>query len=900
MSSASSILIMPGTTGAPSTAAGGGRSTTIKTFEPSAEQIEIRRQYQLGNNVKILAHAGSGKSSTFLLIAKSDPTKRFLLLTYNKKLQLEMANEALRQGIFNIEIRTYHSACGRAYGQLLSDDVKFINALKGEPLMMHLLRADVLMLDETQDMSIPYYLFVEKIVKSFPNLQVLSVGDRLQAINDYLKARVEFLINCHLLPGFSSSSNRPWAECTLSTSYRLTPALATFINNHLGLEFTKTQSTTAGSTSTASSSTISSTPSSSTIIDPNALNGGERGAKLPVIGGNTRVPNLKPRYVVPKYNEVPREIGRLAKEAITKYGLENVIIIAAGTNSILDSDSKNPLSITVREHLVGVPIYLAKADEVLDAKITKGKLAIGTWNSVKGQERDCVIVVGFDESYFKYYGTDWKDPVRIPNILYVAATRAIKELILIADPNKTLRTMKLSRLTHDVQVTGGKILRKAKIRGGDSGMQLVDAVTPRLTQPKVGGDPLEEKKKKTTFTVTELFRHMDPDTQYQLDQMISQNVVETRTRAPKPDTSKMKNHEQRFKVDFNEGKYCESVNFLYGLVVPAIVELKMKGYSQFAKEAHIPRIVENLDNVQPFEYCITRAAYESFPEFFWDQIRRAYAIEPTKRDPLQWFHLAIAETIFNENGHHTARQINNYRWIDEEFLKDAVGCVIEAMSKTSDNTNKSNTADDKSGKLLGADDDEVIITGDNFTMVQSATSATVEIGERKKKRKYEDSKPGGAKLGNEDSGGSSSAFKCKFVKQVGEYEIAGIAPYVDYGTDQVWDFRCVSDLSGEHVMQLACCLALSGRKVGKLHLLLSGRIVEVRLLVSGTKFLETALSRFDKKEVNDLLLDIANFRARIASGASSSSSSTIVSTSSMVPAVAPVAIPSRMMKHLNF
>lgn len=889
MSSTPSCVITPLST--TSTTSASGRSTTIKTFEPSAEQIEIRRQYQLGNNVKILAHAGSGKSSTFLLIAKSDPTRRFLLLTYNKKLQLEMANEALRQGIFNIEIRTYHSACGRAYGQLLSDDVKFINALKSEPLMMHLLRADVLMLDETQDMSIPYYLFVEKIVKSFPNLQVLSVGDRLQAINDYLKARVEFLINCHLLPGFSSASNRLWAECTLSTSYRLTPAVATFINNHLGLEFTtqETQSKTTGSVSStfsgqsSVSSIPSSTPSSSTIIDPNALNGGQRGAKLPVIGGNTRVPNLKPRYVVPKYNEVPREIGRIAKEAIAKYGLENVIIIAAGTNSILDSDSKNPLSITVREHLVGVPIYLAKTDEVLDAKITKGKLAIGTWNSVKGQERDCVIVIGFDESYFKYYGTDWKDPERIPNILYVAATRAIKELILIADPSKTLRTMKLSRLSRDVQVTGGKILRKVR---GSTIEQLVDAPVPRLFQSKVGGEPLEDKKKKTTFTITELFRHMDPDTQHLLDGMIKigavddgrGSITELRTRAPKQETSKMRNHEQRFKVDFNEGKYCESVNFLYGLVVPAIVELKMKGYSQFAKQAHIPRIVQNLDKVEPFDYCITQQAYDSFPDLFWDQIRRAYAIDPAKRDPLQWFHLAIAETIFNENGHHTARQINNYRWIDEEFLKDAVSCVIEAMSKKSDNTN------DKSADKLD-DEDEVSITGDNFTMVKSKAGKTVEVSERKKKRKYEDSKQSA-----NGAGSTESSFKCKFVKQVGEYEIAGVAAYVDPVADQIWDFRCVSDLSGEHVMQLACCLALSGRKVGKLHLLLSGRIVEVRLLVSCTKFLETALSRFDKKEVNDLLLDIANFRARIATGASSS----------LPPALPIVPIPTKMMKHLNF
>lgn len=202
------------------------------------------------------------------------------------------------------------------------------------------------------------------------------------------------------------------------------------------------------------------------------------------------------------------------------------------------------------------------------------------------------------------------------------------------------------------------------------------------------------------------------------------------------------------------------------------------------------------------------------------------------------------------------------------------------------------------------DDDEVVITGDNFTMVQSKS----ETSERKKKRKYEDTTTRCT---------ASSSFKCKFVKQVGEYEIAGVAAYVDPVLDQVWDFRCVSDLSGEHVMQLACCLALSGRKVGKLHLLLSGRIVEVRLLVSGTKFLETALSRFDKKEVNDLLLDIANFRARITASASSGSSSSTMSTgsgssyysssssssaitipsSSMAPIVP---ISSKMMKHLNF
>ena len=85
---------------------------------PSDEQEVIIDSFRRGNNVTIDAVAGSGKTTTLfhLALEASKEKRRTLLVTYNKALQVEVTERANQINLSKwIEIRTIHSACGRAY-----------------------------------------------------------------------------------------------------------------------------------------------------------------------------------------------------------------------------------------------------------------------------------------------------------------------------------------------------------------------------------------------------------------------------------------------------------------------------------------------------------------------------------------------------------------------------------------------------------------------------------------------------------------------------------------------------------------------------------------------------------------------------------------------------------------
>lgn len=142
------------------------RTGPVKELPPaSPEQICILNDFERGKNIQILAVAGAGKSTSLLACAQRVPEKTCLVLTYNKRLQVDVSNRIEECGIDNTHVRTYHSAAGIAFGQVIRTDTQFIEALRKEPENLRALYCDVLMLDEVQDMSVQYYLFVQLLVE---------------------------------------------------------------------------------------------------------------------------------------------------------------------------------------------------------------------------------------------------------------------------------------------------------------------------------------------------------------------------------------------------------------------------------------------------------------------------------------------------------------------------------------------------------------------------------------------------------------------------------------------------------------------------------------------------------------------------------------------------------------
>jgi hypothetical protein len=66
----------------------------------------------------------------------------------------------------------------------------------------------------------------------------------------------------------------------------------------------------------------------------------------------------------------------------------------------------------------------------IDEEVIKGKVVFSTFHTSKGRQRPYVFVVGFDHSYFTINARTL-DPQKCPNTLYVATTRASKQLYLL-------------------------------------------------------------------------------------------------------------------------------------------------------------------------------------------------------------------------------------------------------------------------------------------------------------------------------------------------------------------------------------------------------------------------------------------------------------------------------------
>jgi hypothetical protein len=856
------------------------------------QEIIIKDSIDGRANIKIKAGAGCTKSTTCFLCAQASPDLKFLILTYNKRLQMHAEKTIQKAGISNLEVRTYHSAIGRAYGETANDNIKFIDLLKEEPKSLDILACDVLVLDEVQDMAIPYYLFVEKLVQHSKNKikMIIVIGDDRQAINQYNGARVEFLLQCDMLPGFNNG--KPWISRTLSTSYRLTPAMARFVNNHiLGIrsevvssadksqtklnDYFKRVDVTIESSSTTNKSNEQKLPKSNQSQNNQFL----------LVGGNTRTENIKPFYHVSPFSTLAKDISVVVKNCIRKYGHENVAILAVSTKPLFQAGSHHPLAKLTREFLTEIPIFSARDNEILNEDAVRGKLTITSWASMKGCEKDAIILMGFDETYFKYYDKDWKILDELPNIMYVAATRAKRELHIFADYKETLRTFDMTRLKEDVQiistVPAPKNLRNTNnmITNG-----FYDPLPPNLifnqnsqidtknnlmkfgscfsntnitSASFINNNNNNNNNRTKEYTVKELLRHIDSELLYELNQMldVTSGPMIHQSKADDPrDLSAHKHYKpieislpDNFSFFVNFGSYGENTTSLHVYAILAMVEMDKNGVlAKFASKSHLPQIVDpnaennsngngsGSNNIFPNIYSLTQQAYDDFPKGFWDQVKSAYSKKPTDRLLEDWFRLAVAEIVFTENNHHTARQIKDYKWVENnaEFIKIARLAVTHCIRKNNGDFMKSV----------------------NMTM--------------------------------------------------DKYHIRGTADFVDNVQDEMWQFECITNYTPDYLLELACLMILAKKTRAYLYCIMSGRIFSITLkdkdhknkdkekekekdneninvneVLSyeelSEKFLRLILTKFDKKEAGDILNDIDVWKKKHLTVDNSGGSSTL-------------------------
>jgi hypothetical protein len=344
----------------------------------SQEQLGIIAAVKEGKNVIVDAVAGSGKTTTVLGIAKECQNKQVLQITYNSALKYEVQEKVKQQGISNLEVQNYHGLACKYYNRRAYTDGVFSKVvLEDKPLLRPINLCDILVIDEAQDMTPMLYRFVRKLIKDAGyKPQLVILGDKFQAIYGFKNADERFLTLADKL-----WRDYDFVHLNLHTSYRVTKHIASFVNQ--------------------------------VMIGDNRIVADKEG--VPV------------KYIILNPFEQIHYIATIITDLIKKGAEFHDFFILVGSVRSKQAPFKHLENMLVCK---GFPCFVAKSD---DTKIKeddiRGKICFSTFHQSKGRERKNVIILGFDESYFEFYGKDYNRNI-CPNTLYVAVTRASEQLIV--------------------------------------------------------------------------------------------------------------------------------------------------------------------------------------------------------------------------------------------------------------------------------------------------------------------------------------------------------------------------------------------------------------------------------------------------------------------------------------
>jgi len=354
-------------------------------FKPSDEQQHIINVMKKGGNVMVDAVAGSGKTTTIISLAKQIPNKLILQVTYNSQLKTETRERILEEGLNNVVIHTYHSLATNYYDKKSYTDDKMSNMIKDNISGHSLYYCDIMVIDEAQDMTILYYTLLKKYIHDIGKpVKLLFLGDRNQGIYDFKEADTRYLTLANKL----WSNYTPMVSCPLHTSYRLTDNMSWFINT--------------------------------------------------AVLGNERIITNNPVDIPVTYIkcDIWKESARILFSIIMdyicnkKYKPEDIFILSP---SIRNNGPYKELENRLVKSKINC--YVPLNDNTLSDKlILSKKLVFSTFHQSKGLQRKVVIVYNFDKSYLDYYAKGSSEDC-CPSPLYVAITRATRELILLEDSN---------------------------------------------------------------------------------------------------------------------------------------------------------------------------------------------------------------------------------------------------------------------------------------------------------------------------------------------------------------------------------------------------------------------------------------------------------------------------------
>lgn len=355
-------------------------------FLTSEEQQIVINHILSGENVGVDAVAGSGKSTTVLSLALQVPKgSRILQLAYNAALRKDVEIKLKKRQIENVKVHTFHSLAVKYYSSLAHNDTGLRKIIhENMAPRKQIPHFNIIVLDESQDMSILYLKFMMKFANDMgARFQLLVLGDYMQGIYGFKGADIRSLTEAHQIwSGHPFLASPVFHQCTLRTSYRITNQIARFINS--------------------------------------------------VCLGTERLKATKdgplPEYISNKSNRLEFIIvAKIVQLVESGFSPGDIFVIAPSVkrNNAIIHQIENAL--VERNIPCYVPIF---ENEGFDDKVIEGKVVFSTFHSVKGRERAICFVVGFDQSYFDFHGQDYS-PLHCPSTIYVACTRATYKLFLV-------------------------------------------------------------------------------------------------------------------------------------------------------------------------------------------------------------------------------------------------------------------------------------------------------------------------------------------------------------------------------------------------------------------------------------------------------------------------------------
>ena len=376
----------------------------MSDFITSEEQQTAIDFILAGENVVLDAVAGSGKSTTVLSLARQvPPTTKILQLAYNAILRKEVQAKLKEREIKNVTVHTFHSLAVKYYLLSAHTDTGLRKIVREDMRpKIPIPKYQIIVLDESQDMSFLYFQFMVKFAFDMgERFQLCILGDYMQGIYEFKGADIRSLTHAHIIwKNHPILSSRIFRQCTLQTSYRITNQHARFNND--------------------------------VLLGMPRLKAVKNGPPVEYIRNNRT--NLE-KTVIAKIQQWIR----------TGVSPGDIFVLAASVKGINSNVRKMENALVER----GIPCYVPIFDtEGIEDKVIEGKVVFSTFHSVKGRERPYVLIMGFDQSYFDMYGQDFPTD-KCPNVFYVACTRSTNKLILLEkDDNFYDRPFDFLKKTH--------------------------------------------------------------------------------------------------------------------------------------------------------------------------------------------------------------------------------------------------------------------------------------------------------------------------------------------------------------------------------------------------------------------------------------------------------------------